>query len=92
MMPAPAGEILVAVEVAVREDVEPGPLFVADHDRERILELLAEADVQHAGVERLSPHAHVEPPRPRPGAGHGAGQHQIFRDGKGHGRISIGRD
>ena len=28
-MPAASGEILVAVEVAVREDVESGALFVA---------------------------------------------------------------
>ena len=84
VMPAAAGEIFVAVEVAVRQDVEPGALFVADHDRERVLELLAEADVHHAGVERLRPHADVEPARPRPRARDGAGQNQILRNGEGH--------
>ena len=87
-MPAPAGEVLVAVEVAVREDVEAGALLVADHDGERILELLAEADVEHAGVERLAPHAGVEPARTRPGAGDGARQNQIAGDGEWHGRIA----
>ena len=66
VVPAPPGEVLVAVEVAVREDVEAGALLVADHDGERIFELLAEADVEHAGVERLAPHAGVEPARTRP--------------------------
>ena len=54
-MPAAAGEVLVAVEVAVREDVEPGALLVADDHRQRVLKLLAEPDVHHAGVERLAP-------------------------------------
>src|SRR5438445_5991690 len=83
-MPAPAAEILVAMEVAVREDVEPRPLFVADDDRQRILKLLAEANVHHAGVERPRPHAHVEPARPRPRTGDGARQDQVFRHGESH--------
>ena len=73
MVPRAAGHVLVAVEVAVSEDIEPGPLLVADDDRQRVLELLAEADVHHAGVERLAPHAHVEPAWPGPRTGDGAG-------------------
>ena len=55
VMPGAAGQVLVAVEIAVGQDVEPGALLVADDDRQRVLELLAEADVQHAGVERPRP-------------------------------------
>jgi hypothetical protein len=69
MVPAAAGEVLVAMEVAVREDVQAGAFLVADDHREGILELLAEADVEHAGVERPAPHAGVEPARTRPGTG-----------------------
>jgi len=47
--------ILVAVVVAVGEDVEPRPLFVADDDGECVLKLLAEGHVHHAGV-MDSPH------------------------------------
>ena len=55
VVPAASGEIFVAVEVAVREDVQPGPLLVADDDRQRILEFLPEPDVHHARVERPAP-------------------------------------
>lgn len=79
-MPAPAGKVFVAVKVAVREDVEARALFVANHDREGVLKLLAEADVHHAAVERLAPHAHVEPAGTRPGSSDGAGEDQVFRD------------
>ena len=64
VMPRPARHVVVAVEIAVGEDVEAGALLVADDGRQRILELLAEAHVHHAGVERPAPHAHVEPARP----------------------------
>ena len=67
MVPASPGKILVAVIVAMRENVEPRPLLVADHHRERVLKLFAEADVQHAGIQGLAPHARVEPARARPG-------------------------
>src|ERR1700752_2519974 len=83
-MPAAASEILVAVKVAVGQDVEAGSLFIADDDRERILELLAKANIHHAGVERLRPHADVEPARARPRARDGRWQHEIFRNGEGH--------
>ena len=39
----------------MHQDVEPGALLIADDDGQRILELLAKADVQHAGVQR-APH------------------------------------
>src|SRR6266542_6744147 len=84
MVPAAAGEVLVAVEISVGQDIEPRALLVADDDRKRILELLAKADVHHARVERPRPHAHVEPPRPRPRAGHGAGKDQIFGNSEWH--------
>ena len=63
VMPGAAGHVFVAVEVAVRDEVEPGALLIADDDGQRVLELLAEADVEHARVERAAPHADVEPAR-----------------------------
>ncbi len=77
MVPGAAGQVLVAVEVAVGEDVQPGALLIADDHGQRVLELLAEADVHHAGVQRLAPHADVEPARARPGTGDRTGQDQI---------------
>src|SRR6478609_5525262 len=73
MVPRSTGEVLIAVEVAVRQDVQSGPLFVADDHRQGVLKLLAKADVHHAGIERPGPHAHVEPPRAGPRAGDSAG-------------------
>ncbi len=87
VMPAAAAEVLIAVEVAMGQDVDAGALLVARHHRERILELLAEADVLHARVERLRPHAHVEPARAGPRAGDRARQDEIFRDGEGHAHL-----
>ena len=74
VMPGSAGHVVVAVQVAVRDDVEPGALLVGDHGGQRVAELLAVARVHHAGVERLAPHAHVEPARPRPRPGDGGGR------------------
>src|SRR4029434_126154 len=88
MVPAPAGEILVAVKIAVRENVEPGPFLVADDHGERVLELLAEPDVEHARVERPAPHAGVEPARTRQGPGDSARKDEIAGDGERHGRIA----
>ena len=65
-MPRTARHVVVAVHVAVGEDVDAGAILIADDCRERVLELLAEAHVHHAGVERPAPHAHIEPVRPRP--------------------------
>src|SRR5579863_7939736 len=61
VMPGAAGEILVDVEVAMIENVEAGALLVSDNDRHRVLEFLAEVNVQQAGIERAAPHADVEP-------------------------------
>ena len=82
VMPGPARQILVDVKIAVRQDVEPGALLVADHHRHRVLKLLAEANVEHAGVERPPPHAHVEPARARKRSRGGAGENQIGGGGK----------
>ncbi len=76
-MPRAAGQVLVDVQIAVRQNVEPGALLIADHDGHRVLKLLAEADVEHAGIERPSPHAHVEPARARKRSGGRAGKNQI---------------
>src|SRR5437867_10671158 len=84
MVPAAAGEVLVAVKVAVREDIESGPFLVGDNHRHRVLKFLAEANIHHARVERPAPHAGVEPPGSRPGAGDGARQDEIFGDGESH--------
>src|SRR5260370_619037 len=53
--------VAIEVKVAVREDVEPSAPLITYHDRQRVLKLLAKADIEHAGVERAAPHAHVEP-------------------------------
>src|SRR5260370_18199338 len=64
------------------EDVEPGAFLVADDYGHRILELFAEANVEHASVERAAPHAHIEPARARKRSRHGAGENQIGGSGK----------
>src|SRR4051794_14675468 len=61
VVPAAAGEVLVAMEVAVREDIESRALLVREDHCERVLKLLPEPNIEHAGVERLAPHARVEP-------------------------------
>src|SRR5437667_244700 len=43
----------------------------------RVLELLAKADIEHAGVERATPHAHVEPARSGKRARDSARKNQI---------------
>jgi hypothetical protein len=50
-MPRPPRHVVVTVQVAVRDDVEPGALLVGDDGRQRVAELLAVARVHHAGVE-----------------------------------------
>ena len=78
VVPRAAGEVLVEVVVAVREDVEPGALLVGDHGGVRVEELLAEADVEQRRVERPAPQAAVVPARPRPRAGDGRREHQVL--------------
>src|SRR5206468_11023809 len=51
--------------VAVSQNVEPGALLVADHNRHCVLKFLAETNVEHAGIERATPHTNVEPARAR---------------------------
>jgi len=55
----------------VGENVEAGALLLADDDGKGVLEFFAEADVEHAGVERTSPHADVKPARARKRSGDG---------------------
>ena len=66
VVPRAAGEVLVEVVVAVREDVEPRTLLFGDHGRVRVQELLAEADVEQRRVEGR-PH---RPPSYQRGRGH----------------------
>ena len=76
MVPGAAREILIHVKIAMAQHVEPGPLLVADDYRQRILELLAEPHVEHAGVERAAPHTDVEPTRTRERTSDGRGQNE----------------
>ena len=82
MVPGAAGQILVHVEIAVRENVEPGAFLVADQRGHGILKLLTEVDVEHAGIQRPPPHADVEPAGARERSGGGAGQNQIGGSGE----------
>ena len=82
--PLSASEVFVAVEVSMGEDIQSGPLLVADHNSQGVLEFLAKADVHHACVERFRPHAHVEPTRARPRTGDRARQNDVFRYGVRH--------
>jgi len=61
VVPRATCEILIEVKVTVRKDVKASTLLVTNHDCEGILKLLAKADIEHAGVERATPHADVEP-------------------------------
>ncbi len=80
--PAKAGHVFVQMEVARGEQVQSGPLLVADHHGQGVLDLLAIADIQHAGVQRFAEHADVEPARAGKRAGGCRGQQKIFRDGE----------
>src|ERR1035437_6475566 len=90
VVPRPARQVLIHVEIAVREYVESGAFLVAEQRGHGVLKLLAEANVQHASVQRPPPHTHVEPTRARERSGGGAGQNQIGGGGE-HGfpRIRI---
>ena len=90
VMPRPPRHVVVAVQVAVGDDVEPGALLVGDHGRQRIAELLAITRVHHAGVEGTAPHAHVEPARPRPRSGDGGREDKVFGNGQ-HGVLFVAR-
>src|SRR5947207_7439869 len=86
MVPGAAGEVLVDVEVAMSKHVEAGALLVADGDGHGVLEFFAEADVEHAGIERLAPHADVEPAGAGEGTGGSAGKNKVGGSGE-HERI-----
>ena len=88
MVPRAPGQVLIHVQVAMRQDVQAGALLVADQHRHGVLKFLAEAHVEHAGVERAAPHAGVEPAGARKRSGGGAGQNQI--GGGGEHQVSLG--
>src|ERR1039457_3483166 len=75
-MPGPAGQVLVNVEIGGGQDVESGAFVMADPQRQHRLELFPEANVEHAGIERPSPHAHIEPARAWKRAYDSTRQHQ----------------
>jgi hypothetical protein len=77
VVPAPASQVLIEVEIAVRQDVEARSLLVADDDCKGVLKLFSKVDVQHAGVQRTAPHADVEPSRAWKRAGYGAWKNQV---------------
>jgi len=86
MVPGTPRHIVITMEVAVSQDVQPGPILVAQHHRQGILEFLAESPVHHAGIKRLAPHAHIKPARPGPGAGDSTRKNSIRCYGE-HGPI-----
>src|SRR5205085_4412472 len=61
VVPRASGQVFIDVEITVAENVEAGALLIADDDGERVLELLAEAHVEHASIERAAPHADIKP-------------------------------
>src|SRR5207237_5955591 len=77
VVPRAACHVLIEVKVAVREDVEPRSLLITDHHRQRVLKLLAKADIEHAGVQRAAPHTHVEPAWSRKRASDSAWKNQV---------------
>src|SRR2546423_607747 len=82
VVPRAACHVLIEVKVAVGEDVEPSALLITYHDRQRVLKLLAKADIEHAGVERAAPHAYVEPARPWKRARDSARKYQVGGGGE----------
>src|SRR5262245_64130425 len=76
-MPRAARHVVVAMQIAVRQDVDAGALLITQHRGHGVLELLAEAHLHHASVERATPHAIVVPARARPGAGYRTGEDVI---------------
>jgi hypothetical protein len=66
------------MEIAVTQDVQSGALLVANHHGQGILKFFPEPHVQHAGIEWLAPHTHVEPAWSWKRSGGRAGQYQVF--------------
>src|SRR5688572_15278896 len=67
MMPRAARHVVVTMQVAVRQNVQTRALLITDDSGERVLKLLAEADIHHARVEGATPHAVIKPAWPRIG-------------------------
>src|SRR5204863_7709043 len=81
VMPRTPRQILSDMQVSVGEYIETGTLLVANDHRHGILKFFAEANVQHAGIERTAPHADVVPARPGKRSRSRAGQNQIGGSG-----------
>ena len=82
MMPGAPRHIFIHVQVAVRQDVQSSALLITYHHGHRVLKLLAKAHVEHAGVERASPHAHVTPAGTRKRPRGCTGENQIGGSGE----------
>jgi hypothetical protein len=74
MVPGAAGHVVIAMEIAVGEDVQPGAVLVAEHGGEGVLKLLAVAHIHHAAIQGPAPHAEVKPTRAGPGTSNGTRQ------------------
>ena len=74
MVPGAARHVLIHVQVAVGQNVEPGAFLITDDDGHRVLKFFAKPDVEHAGVELAAPHAYVKPARAWKRSGGGAGK------------------
>src|SRR5260370_24306908 len=77
VVPRPAGQVFIHVEIAVCKNIESGAFLIADQRSHRVLKLLTEVNIEHAGIQRSSPHTHVEPAGARERSGGGSGATQI---------------
>src|SRR5258708_23427434 len=65
------------MQVSMAEDVEAGALLIADHYGHGVLKFFAEANVQHASIQRTAPHADVVPAWTRERSRSRARQNQV---------------
>src|SRR5208282_3699516 len=80
VVPGAAGHVVVAVQVAVGENVEAGAFLVAEDGGQGVLEFLAEAHIHETGIQGPAPHAEVEPAWARPRAGNGTRKNPLCSD------------
>jgi hypothetical protein len=76
-LPAHAADLLVEMRIAVGHNVEPGGLLGAQINRDRILVLLAVAQVHHCFEEVLRAEPRGVPARPRQGSDDRGRQGQV---------------
>jgi hypothetical protein len=67
-LPAHAADLLVEMSVAIGHNVEPGGLLGAQINRDRVLVLLAVAQIHHCFEEVLRAGPRCVPARPRQGS------------------------